>query len=182
MPDVLVARFPIKLGEAGGYPGGSGNWIEPGDYYPPIEWGDPDYPEPDDPDYPEPIFPDDPDYPDIDDPDYPGDQDGDGFPDPYHPDYYPPPKTLSVTITGATSGTHSNNIPDENKNVAGYGCGGYGGYGGGGGAGASTIIVNSFATDKADYKEINAIAKRHGYGSGGGKGGSGGDGCIIVYY
>lgn len=146
MPDVLVARFPIKLGEAGGYPGGSGNWIEPGDYYPPIEWGDPDYPEPDD------------------------------------PDYYPPPKTLSVTITGATSGTHSNNIPDENKNIAGYGCGGYGGYGGGGGAGASTIIVNSFATDKADYKEINAIAKRHGYGSGGGKGGSGGDGCIIVYY
>lgn len=107
---------------------------------------------------------------------------GDWNPDPY--------KILHVTINGALSGRHNDPlndtsfsyVPADKETVKARGCGGDGGNGGGGGAGASTIIVNHFATDKANYKEINANAKRHGYGSGGGKGGTGGDGCIIVYY
>lgn len=30
--DVLVARFAINLGDAGGYPGGGGDWTQPGDW------------------------------------------------------------------------------------------------------------------------------------------------------
>lgn len=134
--DVLVARFAIDIGDAGGYPGGGGGWTQPGDW---------------------------------------------------NPD---PSTTLHLTVNGALSGRHNDPlndpsysyVPAENTAQAGYGCGGDGGNGGGGGGGASTIIVRQFATNKANSKEILALAKRHGYGSGGGKGGKGGDGCILIYY
>ena len=101
-----------------------------------------------------------------------------------------PTHTLYVTVTGALSGRHNDPIVDPNYSyipadkdtVKDYGCGGDGGHGGGGGAGASTVVVHKFATNQANYKEVTAIARRHGYGSGGGKGGKGGDGCILVYY
>ena len=102
-----------------------------------------------------------------------------------------PNKVLNLTINGALSGRHNDPlnenadysyIPSDQNKVAGYGCGGDGGHGGGGGAGASTIVVNRFATDRANSKNIVTKPKRHGYGSGGGKGGEGGDGCILIYY
>lgn len=134
--DVLIARFAINLGDAGGYPGGDGGWTSPGD------WNS------------------------------------------------DPTTTLHLTVNGALSGRHNDPLEDpsysylpaDNTAAAGYGCGGDGGHGGGGGAGASTVIVRHFATNKANYKDILALAKRHGYGSGGGKGGKGGDGCILIYY
>lgn len=133
---MLVARFAIDLGEAGGYPGGGGDWTQPGDW---------------------------------------------------NPD---PTTTLHLTVSGALSGRHNDPIDDpsysyvpaDKATVKGYASGGDGGNGGGGGGGASTIIVRQFATNKANYKDILALAKRHGYGSGGGKGGKGGDGCILIYY
>lgn len=132
----IVALFSINLGDAGGYPGGGGGWISPGDW---------------------------------------------------NPD---PTTTLHLTVNGALSGRHNDPledpsysyIPADNTAQAGYGCGGDGGHGGGGGAGASTVIVRKFATNKANNKNIIALAKRHGYGSGGGKGATGGDGCILIYY
>lgn len=101
-----------------------------------------------------------------------------------------PTTTLQMTVNGALSGRHNDPLHDTNYSYlpagntaeAGYGCGGDGGHGGGGGAGASTIIVRQFATNRANSKNILALAKRHGYGSGGGKGGQGGDGCILIYY
>ena len=133
--EILVARFAINLGDAGGYPGG-GDWTQPGDW---------------------------------------------------NPD---PTTTLHLTVNGALSGRHNDPLEDpsysyapaDKSTVKSYGCGGDGGNGGGGGGGASTIIVQQFATNKANYKDILALAKRHGYGSGGGKGGKGGDGCILIYY
>ena len=133
---ILIARFAIDLGAAGGYPGGSGGWTQPGDWNP------------------------------------------------------VPTTTLHLAVNGALSGRHNDPlndtsvsyVPADKATVKDYGCGGDGGNGGGGGAGASTIIINSFATNKANRKEILALAKRHGYGSGGGKGGQGGDGCILIYY
>lgn len=132
--ELLVARFPINIGEAGGGPGGG--WTQPGDW---------------------------------------------------NPD---PTTTLHLTVNGALSGRHNDPIvdpsfsylPADNTAQAGYGCGGDGGHGGGGGGGASTVIVRQFATNKANSKDIVALAKRHGYGSGGGKGAKGGDGCILIYY
>ena len=132
----LIARFLINLEDAGGYPGGSGNWDVPGDW---------------------------------------------------NPD---PSTTLHLTVNGALSGRHNDPlndpsysyVPADKETVKGYGSGGDGGNGGGGGAGASAIIVRQFATNKANSKDILALAKRHGYGSGGGKGGKGGDGCILIYY
>lgn len=132
----LVARFQININDAGGYPGGNGDWISPGDW----------------------------------------NQD--------------PTTTLHLTVNGALSGRHNDPLADpgysylpaDNTAQAGYGCGGAGGHGGGGGGGASTVIVRQFATNKANSKDIIALAKRHGYGSGGGKGGKGGDGCILIYY
>lgn len=111
----------------------------------------------------------------------------------YDPDDWnsDPTKVLNLTINGALSGRHNDPlnqnadysyVPSDQNKVAGYGCGGDGGHGGGGGAGASTIVVNRFATDKANSKNIVTKPKRHGYGSGGGKGGEGGDGCILIYY
>lgn len=134
--DVLVARFAIGIGDAGGYPGGGGGWISPGDW-------------------------------NID-----------------------PTTTLHLTVNGALSGRHNDPmndtsysyVPADKETVKDYGSGGDGGNGGGGGAGASTVIVRQFATNKANSKDILALAKRHGYGSGGGKGATGGDGCILVYY
>lgn len=116
--------------------------------------------------------------------DDPGDED----PPSDEPD--PPTYTLHLDITGALSGRHNDPLndtsysytPADKETVPDYGCGGDGGHGGGGGAGASTIIVHKFATNKANSKEITAIAKRHGYGSGGGKGGKGGTGVILIYY
>ena len=78
--------------------------------------------------------------------------------------------------------TRSPRHPADQHKATGYGCGGDGGHGGGGGAGASTIVVNKFATDRANSKNIVTKPKRHGYGSGGGKGGEGGDGCILIFY
>jgi hypothetical protein len=97
---------------------------------------------------------------------------------------------LHLTVNGALSGRHNDPIEDptysyipaDQDAVKSYGCGGDGGHGGGGGAGASTVVVHTFATDKADYNDVAAYAKRHGYGSGGGKGGTGGDGVILIYY
>ena len=140
----LIARFAIDLEDAGGVgPGGGtgGGWIDPGDYDPDWEEGDPTH-------------------------------------------------TLYVTVTGALSGRHNDPIEDpsysyipaDKDTVKYYGCGGDGGHGGGGGAGASTVVIHKFATNQANYKEVTAIARRHGYGSGGGKGGEGGDGCILIYY
>lgn len=134
--EILVARFAINIGDAGGYPGGDGGWTSPGD------WNS------------------------------------------------DPTTTLHLTVSGALSGRHNDPltdlsysyVPADNTAKAGYGCGGDGGHGGGGGGGASTVIVRQFATNKANYKDILALAKRHGYGSGGGKGGKGGDGCILIYY
>ena len=110
----------------------------------------------------------------------------------YDPGWEPedPTHTLYVTVTGALSGRHNDPIvdpsysyiPSDKDTIKDYGCGGDGGNGGGGGAGASTVVVHKFATNQANYKEVTAIARRHGYGSGGGKGGKGGDGCILVYY
>lgn len=48
--DKLVARFAIKLEEAGGFPGGGGDWDEEGDYDS-EDYPDPDEREPDDPTY-----------------------------------------------------------------------------------------------------------------------------------
>ena len=198
--EVLIGRFAIDVGEAGGGPEDTlddpdDEWDEPEDYDPeedPIDPDDPDYPDPDDPDYPDPIEPGDPDYPyDPDDPEYP-----DPYQPPYQPPYYPPTKTLYLTITGALSGRHNDPltdlfiedgeykpyIPADKETVKSHGYGGDGGHGGGGGAGASTVVVHRFATSKANSKEITAIARRHGYGSGGGKGGKGGSGCILIYY
>ena len=101
-----------------------------------------------------------------------------------------PTHTLYATVTGALSGRHNDPIEDpsysyipaDKDTVKDYGCGGDGGHGGGGGAGASTVVIHKFATNQANFKEVTAIARRHGYGSGGGKGGKGGDGCILVYY
>lgn len=102
-----------------------------------------------------------------------------------------PTTVLNLTVNGALSGRHNDPlnenadysyIPDDQAKASGYGCGGNGGHGGGGGAGSSTIVVNRFATDRANIKNIVTKPKRHGYGSGGGKGGEGGDGCILIYY
>ena len=110
----------------------------------------------------------------------------------YDPGWEPgePTHTLHVEVAGALSGRHNDPlndpsysyIPADKDTEKDYGCGGDGGHGGGGGAGASSVIVHKFATNRANDKEITAIAKRHGYGSGGGKGGKGGSGCILVYY
>ena len=136
----LIGRFAIDLGDAGGEGPGS-DWIDPGDYDPDWEEGDPTH-------------------------------------------------TLYVEVTGALSGRHNDPIEDpsysyipaDKDTVKDYGCGGDGGHGGGGGAGASTVVIHKFATNQANFKDVTAIARRHGYGSGGGKGGKGGDGCILVYY
>ena len=101
-----------------------------------------------------------------------------------------PTHTLELDVVGALSGRHNDPLhdtsysytPEDQKPQAVYGSGGDGGHGGGGGGGASTVVVYKFATDKANSKEITALARRHGYGSGGGKGGKGGDGCILIYY
>lgn len=101
-----------------------------------------------------------------------------------------PSKVLNINIVGALSGRHNDPLndtsysylPSDQPKKSEYGCGGDGGHGGGGGAGASTVVVEQFATDKANWKNISAYAKRHGYGSGGGKGGDGGDGMILIYY
>lgn len=102
-----------------------------------------------------------------------------------------PTKVLNLTVNGALSGRHNDPlnqnadysyIPTDQAKATGYGCGGHGGHGGGGGGGASTIVINRFATDRANSKNIVTKPKRHGYGSGGGKGGEGGDGCILIYY
>lgn len=106
------------------------------------------------------------------------------------PDTGDPQYRLDLTVWGALSGRHNDPlrdpsysyVPADQDSVKGYGGGGDGGHGGGGGGGASTVIVYDFGTDKAGSKEINAYARRHGYGSSGGRGGRGGDGCIIVYY
>ena len=160
----LIGRFAITAQEAGATAGTGGE--ENG-------WEDVD-------DGQEPIYPGEPGYPDPEDPDYPGDD----MP------YFPPSKTLTVTINGALSGRHNDPLNDTSYSYipadqiaqTQYGSGGIGGNGGGGGAGASTIIVRKFATRKADSKTFVLKPKRHGYGSGGGKGGKGGDGCILVYY
>lgn len=120
----------------------------------------------------------------------PGNADVGDWDDPgdYNPD---PTKTLHLTVTGALSGRHNDPlndsadfsyVPADQNSIPNWGCGGDGGHGGGGGAGASTVIINRFATSKANAKELIALAKRHGYGSGGGKGGTGGKGCILIYY
>ena len=102
-----------------------------------------------------------------------------------------PTTVLNLTVDGALSGRHNDPlnenadysyIPTDREKATGYGFGGNGGHGGGGGGGASTIVVNRFATDRANSKNIVTKPKRHGYGSGGGKGGEGGDGCILIYY
>ena len=102
-----------------------------------------------------------------------------------------PSTVLNLTVNGALSGRHNDPLnqnadysytPADQHKATGYGCGGDGGHGGGGGAGASTIVVNKFATDRANSKNIVTKPKRHGYGSGGGKGGEGGDGCILIFY
>ena len=116
---------------------------------------------------------------------YPGgdwDEPGDWNEDPH--------QILHVNVTGALSGRHNDPLydssysykPADKKTVKKHGSGGDGGHGGGGGAGASTVIINKFATSKADSIEATALARRHGYGSGGGKGGKGGDGIILIYY
>lgn len=118
---------------------------------------------------------------------YPGGGGGWTQPGDWNPD---PTTTLHLTVNGALSGRHNDPlndtsfsyVPADKATVKDYGSGGDGGNGGGGGAGASTIIVRQFATNKANSKDILALAKRHGYGSGGGKGGKGGDGCILIYY
>lgn len=166
---VLIGRFAIDIRIAGGTAGNGG--AEPGPDGQP--WQDVDDGQPT-------LWPGDEGYPDPEDPDYPGDD----MP------YYPPAKTLHVTINGALSGRHNDPLNDTSYSYLPsdqiaqpqYGSGGIGGNGGGGGAGASTIIVRKFATKKADSKTYVLKPKRHGYGSGGGKGGKGGDGCILIYY
>ena len=160
----LIGRFAITAQEAGATAGTDGE--ENG-------WEDVD-------DGQVPLYPGDEGYPDPEDPDYPGDD----------TPYFPPSKTLTVTINGALSGRHNDPlndtsysyVPSDQIAQTQYGSGGIGGNGGGGGAGASTIIVRKFATKKADSKTFVLKPKRHGYGSGGGKGGGGGDGCILIYY
>lgn len=89
--------------------------------------------------------------------------------------------TLTVSVTGASSGSNSG-IPLEAGQAGGYGDGGTGGNGGGGGAGASTVIIWDFATSKADNVVQEATARGPGTGGPGGKGGKGGDGCILIFY
>lgn len=108
-------------------------------------------------------------------PDGDWDEPGDVGPDPEK--YY----TLTVSVTGASSGSNSG-TPLEPGQAGGYGNGGTGGNGGGGGAGASTVIIYEFATSKVDNVVQEATAQGPGTGGPGGKGGKGGDGCILIFY
>ena len=92
------------------------------------------------------------------------------------------PTTLFLRITGASAGAHDTEAPPAPEQQQVYGSGGNGGNGGGGGAGASSVIVYKFPTERADKKEITAIARGAGVGSKSSPGGKGGDGCILIFW
>ena len=156
--EIIVGRFAIDLGDAGGYPGGGGAGCSDDG-----GGGDEGY--------------------DGDDWDEPGDWDEEWEPgDPYKTLHVEVTGATSGRHNDPLNDTSYSYVPSEKSTVKKYGCGGDGGHGGGGGAGASTVIVHRLATNQANSHEVTALARRHGYGSGGGKGGKGGDGIVLIYY